>query len=84
MVRKKCLGCANLLTMSTGIECCYTTYGAISDCPCADCMLKSMCTVMCLDFINKFLKYEYREQVFDSVLKRTRHNLLEGKYEEQI
>jgi hypothetical protein len=83
MIRKKCLGCGCLITRAFAlennnvIECCYTMPSRfIPNCPCADCLLKSICTSPCLDFINKLLKYKYRITSFDDALELHKLHIL--------
>jgi len=76
MIRKKCLGCGSLTTIVNDIECCYTMpYRSIPNCPCADCLLKPICTSPCLDFINKFLKCKYRIKSFDAAFELRKHRI---------
>jgi hypothetical protein len=88
MIRKKCLGCTNAygngkispmnIEMRLDVfHCTYTLYGTVPNCPCADCMLKPICTASCLDFINKLLKYKDRVKAFDVSLEHLKCHLLE-------
>jgi hypothetical protein len=83
MVKKKCLGCVSLLPI--GIEangrldvlhCTYTKYGTIPNCVCAGCMLKSICTATCLDFIDKLFQCKHRIKLFDVSLEMLKRHIL--------
>jgi hypothetical protein len=66
MAKRKCFGCGSEFEM---YQCTYTTKGIITLCPCSDCLVKSNCSQVCLEFIEKYFKSPNREVIFEEMFE---------------
>lgn len=74
MTKRKCFGCEKEFKE---YQCTYTTKGIITNCPCFNCLVKSNCTKLCLEFIDRFLNSPNREFVFEDMYKTLKKTIEE-------